>query len=42
MDDPVANNLFPNDLTLLGKEESEHKVPKMIVNNENMEVWHYK
>jgi secreted Zn-dependent insulinase-like peptidase len=42
MGDPLVNTLFPNDLTILDKNESDPKVPEMIINDKNMEVWHYK
>lgn len=42
MGDPPQNILFPHDLSILAETEFDSKIPIMIHNDANMEIWHQK
>lgn len=42
MGDPPENHMFPSDLSVMPELDSDPKIPLMIHNDENMEIWHQK
>ena len=42
MGDPPLNILFPKNLDIIHQLDSDPKIPQLIFNNENMEIWHLK